>query len=85
MAARAKLKFGIGSMKYIKQLDSIRAIAVILVFIEHWIPKANLHQRIPYGKLGVDVFFVLSGFLISRISLRINIPWMRVSKAGRLC
>ncbi len=56
-------------MKYIRQLDSIRAIAVLLVLIEHWIPKASLHQRIPYGELGVDVFFVLSGFLISRILL----------------
>lgn len=56
-------------MKYISQLDSIRAIAVLLVIIEHWIPRLNLHQRIPYGELGVDVFFVLSGFLISRILL----------------
>lgn len=56
-------------MNYIKQLDSIRAIAVILVIIEHWIPKMSLHQRIPYGEVGVDVFFVLSGFLISRILL----------------
>lgn len=56
-------------MKYIKQLDSVRAIAVLLVIIEHWIPRMNMHQRIPYGELGVDVFFVLSGFLISRILL----------------
>ena len=56
-------------MNYIRQLDSVRAIAVLLVIIEHWIPKANLHQRISYGELGVDVFFVLSGFLISRILL----------------
>ncbi|HOZ68241.1 MAG TPA: acyltransferase [Chitinophagaceae bacterium] len=56
-------------MKYIRQLDSIRAIAVLLVIVEHWIPKANLHHRIPYGEVGVDVFFVLSGFLISRILL----------------
>jgi len=57
-------------MNYIKQLDSVRAIAVILVIIEHWIPKASLGQRIPYGELGVDMFFVLSGFLISGILLQ---------------
>ncbi len=57
-------------MNYIKQLDSIRAIAVLLVIVEHWIPKANLGHRIPYGELGVDMFFVLSGFLISGILLR---------------
>ncbi len=54
-------------MKYIKQLDSIRAIAVLLVILTHWIPRANLHERIPYGEVGVDIFFVLSGFLISGI------------------
>lgn len=54
-------------MKYIKQLDSVRAIAVLLVILSHWIPKANLDNRIPYGEIGVDIFFVLSGFLISRI------------------
>ena len=56
-------------MKYIKQLDSLRAIAAVLVLIEHWIPVANLRHRIHYGELGVDLFFVLSGFLISRILL----------------
>jgi peptidoglycan/LPS O-acetylase OafA/YrhL len=54
-------------MKYVKQLDSIRAIAVILVIISHWIPTTNLINRIPNGAIGVDIFFVLSGFLISKI------------------
>ncbi|HRD58278.1 MAG TPA: acyltransferase [Ferruginibacter sp.] len=54
-------------MKYIKQLDSLRAIAVILVIISHWIPTTNLINRIPNGAIGVDIFFVLSGFLISKI------------------
>jgi peptidoglycan/LPS O-acetylase OafA/YrhL len=54
-------------MKYFKQLDSVRALAVILVMLSHWIPKDNLINKIPNGSIGVDVFFVLSGFLISRI------------------
>ena len=54
-------------MNYIKQLDSLRAIAVILVIISHWIPTTNLINRIPNGAIGVDIFFVLSGFLISNI------------------
>ncbi|MFN3667351.1 MAG: acyltransferase family protein, partial [Sediminibacterium sp.] len=53
-------------MKYIGQLDSIRAIAVIMVIISHWIPKLNI---LPWGEIGVDVFFVLSGFLITGILL----------------
>jgi peptidoglycan/LPS O-acetylase OafA/YrhL len=54
-------------MTYIKQLDSIRAIAVILVIFSHWIPTSYLINRIPIGGIGVDIFFVLSGFLISKI------------------
>lgn len=57
-------------MKYIKQLDSIRAIAVLLVIVEHWLPRLSFNQRIPYGEFGVDTFFVLSGFLISGILLQ---------------
>ena len=53
-------------MKYVKQLDSLRAIAVILVMINHWITYRFINN-IPTGKIGVDVFFVLSGFLITRI------------------
>ncbi len=56
-------------MQYIKQLDSIRAIAVIMVIISHWLPNQNIFNRIPNGQIGVDIFFVLSGFLISKILL----------------
>lgn len=59
-------------MKYIKQLDSIRAIAVILVIISHWIPKTAFINRIPNGEIGVDMFFVLSGFLITQILFNSN-------------
>lgn len=52
-------------MPYIPALDGIRAIAVFLVFL--------FHSRVPGffgGYLGVDVFFVLSGFLITSLLLR---------------
>lgn len=53
------------------QLDSLRFFAVLLVMIEHWIP----HRFFPVeslflGNSGVTFFFVLSGFLISKILLR---------------
>jgi peptidoglycan/LPS O-acetylase OafA/YrhL len=57
-------------MKYIKQLDSIRAIAVILVIISHWLPKTDWINQVTLntnGAFGVNVFFVLSGFLITGI------------------
>ncbi len=54
-------------MGYIKQLDSLRAIAVILVIISHWINSQWLINIIPNGPIGVNIFFVLSGFLITSI------------------
>jgi peptidoglycan/LPS O-acetylase OafA/YrhL len=54
-------------MKYIKQLDSVRALAVSLVIISHWISSDSIINFIPNGLIGVDIFFVLSGFLITRI------------------
>lgn len=56
-------------MQYIKQLDSLRAIAVILVIITHWFPEGHpLHTYTSFFN-GVDIFFTLSGFLITRILL----------------
>lgn len=56
-------------MTYYKQLDGLRAIAVIGVMIAHWLEtkiQIDLLKNIPYGS-GVTLFFVLSGFLITKI------------------
>lgn len=45
-------------------LDGLRAIAVTLVVVYHLFPAA-----LPGGFLGVDVFFVISGFLIATLLL----------------
>jgi len=55
-------------MKYIPQLDSIRGIAVVMVVVEHW-TRFKRSTNIPLGDIGVDIFFVLSGFLITYILL----------------
>jgi len=56
-------------MNYIKQLDSIRAIAVFFVIIWHWVPRNSVIENSHLGPFGVNIFFVLSGFLITRILL----------------
>jgi peptidoglycan/LPS O-acetylase OafA/YrhL len=50
---------------YFEQLNGIRFIAVFLVLIDHWLIPINPFSF--FGHLGVVMFFVLSGFLITRI------------------
>lgn len=57
------------SLKYMPQLDSLRAIAVGLVFLLHFTQFRIVHV-LETGYIGVRLFFVLSGFLITLILLR---------------
>jgi peptidoglycan/LPS O-acetylase OafA/YrhL len=61
---------GQGSEKHIDSLDGLRGIAILLVFLYHYLPR-NLHNPLSWlasvGWTGVDLFFVLSGFLITGI------------------
>ena len=50
-------------MKYIRGLDSIRAIAAVIVVFHHWFPELHVENYID----GVAIFFVLSGYLITNI------------------
>jgi len=54
---------------YLPQLDGLRIFAVLLVAYAHWLP-ADYHFDLPLGLSAVEMFFVLSGFLITGILLR---------------
>ena len=51
--------------RYYKALDGLRALAVLMVFCQHY--GAAKAWIFGWGWTGVDVFFVLSGFLITGI------------------
>ncbi len=57
-------------MRRIRELDGLRAIAIFLVLGCHYEGFSQLAWRIPeLGWIGVDLFFCLSGYLITSILL----------------
>ncbi|BDZ41077.1 hypothetical protein GCM10025865_03760 [Paraoerskovia sediminicola] len=75
-----------GASRRILGLDGLRAFAVLAVLVYHLAPDA-----LPGGFLGVDVFFVVSGFLITTLLVRelrrdgkISLPKFWLRRARRL-
>jgi peptidoglycan/LPS O-acetylase OafA/YrhL len=56
------------SLKYMPQLDALRAFAVLAVMLSHFAPRSD--RIFPFAYIGVRLFFVLSGFLITSILLQ---------------
>lgn len=62
------------ALKHEPALDGVRALSVLAVLVFHAVP-----HWLPGGFLGVDVFFALSGYLITGILLQ------DYQKQGRIC
>ena len=56
-------------MKYIKELDNVRALAILGVLGAHWLPTGNIVNFISSTLAPPDIFFTISGFLITLILL----------------
>lgn len=70
----------------IRGLDGLRAFAVVAVLIFHLRPAS-----LPGGFIGVDIFFVVSGFLITTLLIRelsstnnLDLPRFWLRRARRL-
>ncbi len=66
-------------VSYFPALDGLRAICILLVIFNH------THAHYPpfiYGWVGVDIFFVLSGFLITTLLLRERESYGNLSLKG---
>ncbi len=64
-------------MKYAPELDGLRAICVLFTLLNHIGP----HPAVLNGTVGVDVFFALSGFLITTLLIRDRVT----SEGGKAC
>jgi peptidoglycan/LPS O-acetylase OafA/YrhL len=68
--------------RHMPQLDGLRAIAVLMVIWSHWASGYKTLFGIHLGFLGVQLFFVLSGFLISGILLDCSLQEQADRKRG---
>lgn len=83
---RERLDLSLQRAKHIPGLDALRALAITAVLIYHLRPAT-----LTGGFIGVDVFFVVSGFLITTLLIRevaktgrINLPKFWLRRARRL-
>ena len=59
-----------GPRPYFPELDGVRAIAALMVMVFHFQQIFHPVSVLIFGQTGVDLFFVLSGFLITNILMK---------------
>lgn len=64
-------------------MDGVRAIAVAAVMVQHWNPELVASFPLSPAALGVEFFFVLSGFLIGGILMRADDQAARIGYRRR--
>lgn len=70
MSNRPARKESSEGLRYMPQMDAVRAGAVFMVIMTHWMPA---YSSIFFnGYIGVRLFFVISGFLITGILLDVR-------------
>lgn len=70
------------SSSYLPRLDGIRAVAIGFVLLEHFSSKP-FFRAVEIGGIGVRLFFVLSGFLITRILIGYRRKAMAPAQAAK--
>src|SRR5437016_8440417 len=77
MALAPRTRSSEATMPRIREIDGLRAIAILSVVAWHYVGasadagSSSLLWRVTiFGRSGVDLFFVLSGYLITSILLR---------------
>ena len=56
--------------KKFPSLDGLRGISIIFVILSHFIFYSEFVAKTNLGVIGVEIFFVISGFLISTLLLK---------------
>jgi peptidoglycan/LPS O-acetylase OafA/YrhL len=79
--------------RHVPGLDGVRGVAVVLVVLFHYgkLWRVDTGGLLPAGYVGVDIFFVLSGFLITSLLLneraandRVSLPRFYIRRGLRL-
>jgi peptidoglycan/LPS O-acetylase OafA/YrhL len=73
-------------MGYVKPFNSLKAIAVLLIIGTHWLDSSSLGFQLGIDGIGINMLFVISSFLTTRIllehreqSVRAGIPPLTIA------